>query len=95
MTYDCASAPTPDEIEWKRIEAGEYETTDGRFHAFKTWNRTYGHHWCLVDRAVSEYSKSVYRKNTLKECIGVAKTIVKNEKEYLHGDQAHKKPDNG
>lgn len=94
MTYDCASSPMPDDMEWKMIEAGDWETTDGRFNAYTAYDRIYGNHWILVDRTVDNYYKSRYHEKTLKECIGVAKTIVKNEKEYLHGDQAHKQPDN-
>lgn len=84
MTDNCAIDPMPDEMTWKRIEAGEYETTDGRFHAFKTWNRIYGHHWVLVDRTIDDHYKSMYHENTLKECICVSKTIVKQEKEFKH-----------
>jgi len=55
-------------IEWKRIEAGEYESKDGRFHILKTWDRIYGNHWQLLDRNANDYYKSLYHENSLLDC---------------------------
>ena len=55
-------------IKWKRIEAGEYKSEDGRFHIIKTWNRIYGDHWRLLDRNADDYYKGLYHENTLFEC---------------------------
>ena len=57
-----------DMIKWKRIEAGEYKSEDGRFHIIKTWNRVYGDHWRLLDRNVDDYYKGLYCEKTLLEC---------------------------
>ena len=55
-------------LKWKRIEPGEYRSTDGRFYILKTWNRVYGNHWQLHDKANSDYYKGLYLENTLLEC---------------------------
>ena len=57
-----------DMIKWKRIEAGEYESEDGRFYIIKTWNRIYGDHWRLFDRNDDDYYKGLYQEKTLFEC---------------------------
>ena len=37
-------------IKWKRLDAGEYESADERFHIIKGYDRIYGDHWILYDR---------------------------------------------
>ena len=51
-------------IKWKRIEAGEYESEDERFHIEKAWNRIYGNHWELWDREEPDCYKRSFRKPT-------------------------------
>jgi hypothetical protein len=63
-------------IAWKRIEAGEYESEDGRFHILKTWNRIYGNHWQLQDKNEPDYYKSLYDEQTLLDCKMKAETIA-------------------
>ena len=67
-------------IEWKRIEAGEYESKDGRFHILKTWDRVYGNHWVLQDRRVEDWYKGRYDEDTLLACKLRAEGIVNFEK---------------
>lgn len=63
-------------IAWKRIEAGEYESEDGRFHILKTWDRIYGNHWQLQDKNEPDYYKSLYDEQTLLDCKMKAETIA-------------------
>ena len=55
-------------IKWKKIEAGDYESDDERFHVLKTWDRIYGDHWILRDRKIDDYYKGLYHENTLINC---------------------------
>ena len=55
-------------ITWKRIEAGEYVSEDGRFYILKTWDRLYGNHWQLRDRSVEDRYKGLYHENSLIDC---------------------------
>ncbi len=55
-------------IAWKKIEAGEYESEDGRFHIIKSYDRIYGNHWELHDRNEPDYYKGQYHENTLFDC---------------------------
>lgn len=55
-------------IKWKRIEAGEYYSEDGRFHIIKTWDRIYGNHWQLHDKNNPDYYKGLYYERTLLDC---------------------------
>lgn len=64
-------------IKWKKIEAGEYESEDGRFHILKTWDRIYGNHWQLHDSNESDYYKGLYHENTLLDCKLKAETVNK------------------
>ena len=52
-------------IKWKKIEAGEYKSEDGRFYIFKTWNRIYGDHWLLRDRNADDYYKGLYHEKNI------------------------------
>lgn len=36
-------------IEWKRFDAGYYESVDGRFHISHVWDRINGNHWEIFD----------------------------------------------
>lgn len=63
-------------INWKRIEAGEYESADKRFKIIKTYNRIYGDHWRLRDTTVEDYYKGIYIENTLLECKLKAEAIL-------------------
>lgn len=62
---------------WKKVEAGEYHTEDGRFEAYRAYDRLYGDHWILRDTSEADYYKSQYHESSLKECKGVAETILK------------------
>lgn len=55
-------------IKWKRIEAGEYTSEDGRFTILKTWDRIYGNHWQLHDAYEDDYYKGFYHELTLLDC---------------------------
>ena len=66
-------------IAWKRIEAGEYESEDGRFHVLKTWDRIYGNHWQLLDRTAPDLYKGTYDEKSLLECKLKAEGIVNSE----------------
>ncbi len=51
-------------LEWIKVEAGDYWSTDERFHILKVWDRIYDSHWKLLDRnANKEYSC-----DSLKDC---------------------------
>ena len=52
-------------IKWTKIEAGEYESEDKRFHIEKTWNRIYGNHWELLDREEPDHYKGIYNEESL------------------------------
>lgn len=55
-------------IKWKRIEAGEYKSEDGRFRIIKTWDRIYGDQWLLFERNADDHYKGLYYENTLLDC---------------------------
>lgn len=67
-------------IAWRRIEAGEYESEDGRFHISKTWDRIYGDHWKLFDSSEPDRYKGTYDEKTLLECKLRAEIIVSEER---------------
>lgn len=62
---------------WVKDCAGEYVTVDGRFEAYRAYDRLYGEHWILRDKKVEDYYKSQYHETSLKECKGVAETLAK------------------
>ena len=68
------------ELRWKRIEAGEYESEDGRFTISSTWNRLYGDHWKLCDNREAEPYYGVAHKSSLKQCKHCAELILAREK---------------
>ena len=38
------------DITWIKKDAGEYESSDGRFYILKTYDRIFGNHWVLFDK---------------------------------------------
>ncbi len=71
-------------ITWKKLDAGEYDSTDERFHIIKTWDRIYGNHWELYDRedtSPDNPNHGMYCEDSLKECKRVAEWILRKEKE--------------
>lgn len=66
-------------LEWKRLDAGEYESADGRFYVLQTWDRLYGKHWCLQDRNVEDYYKSQTACDSLKHAKHVAELTINRE----------------
>ena len=67
-------------INWKRIEAGEYESDDARFHIIKTWDRIYGNHWQLRDKSEPDRCKGIYAEKTLLDCKLKAEAILRDNK---------------
>ena len=65
-------------IQWIKIEAGEYESNDGRFYIVKTWDRYNGNHWDLYDKNNPEYFKGLFHEQTLNDCKLKAEIIVNN-----------------
>lgn len=63
-------------IKWKRIEAGEYTSEDGRFHILKTWDRIYGNHWRLRDVYAQDYYNGLYYEYSLMDCKLKAEAII-------------------
>lgn len=59
-------------IEWTRIEAGDYESYDERFHVINGWDRINYVHWVLYDRNTGKE----YVGNSLKHCKQIAEDIV-------------------
>lgn len=68
-------------IEWKRIEAGEYTSKDGRFHILKTWDRVYGNHWQLRDAYENNYYKGLYYESSLLDCKLKAEAVTETKSE--------------
>lgn len=66
-------------IQWKKIEAGEYISENGRFHILKTWNRVYGNHWQLHDKNEKDYYKGLYNESTFLDCKLKAETIANHD----------------
>ena len=66
-------------IQWKKKEAGEYESKDERFYILKSWDRIYGNHWELHDNNESNYDKGTYHEETFLNCKLKAETIMKGE----------------
>lgn len=67
---------------WNKVEAGEYATEDGRFTAYRAYDRIYDEHWILRDGYEPDYYRGKYHESSLKECKGVAETILKQEREF-------------
>jgi hypothetical protein len=66
-------------LEWKKLDAGDYETKDQRFHAIKAYDRIYGNHWELHDRNEPDFYKGKYDEHSLSDCKLRAETILKEE----------------
>ena len=73
-------------LEWKRVEAGEYQSVDGRFHITRTWDRLYGNHWVLQDSNVEDWYKAKTACDSLKHAEHVAEMTVNRE------NDVYKKP---
>lgn len=67
-------------IKWKKLDAGEYESEDGRFYVLKTWNRLYGNHWTIRDRFEEDYYGGLYNEETFLQCKLRAEHIIDQEK---------------
>lgn len=63
-------------IKWKKLDAGEYESSDGRFYILKSWDRIYGNHWQLWDRSVPDKYKGLYYEKTLIQCKVMAMSLL-------------------
>lgn len=63
-------------IEWIKLDTGEYESKDGRFHALRSYDRIYGNHWELHDRTESDYYKGLYHEETLRMYKAMAETLL-------------------
>ena len=68
-------------IKWKRLSAGEYESSDGRFYILKGYDRIYGDHWVLHDRNEPDYYKGRYDEQTLLECKLKAEVLADKDKD--------------
>ena len=55
-------------ITWKRLNPGEYISTDSRFYIIQSYDRIYGDYWKLVDTSVSDVYKGTYHEKTLLAC---------------------------
>lgn len=75
-TATTASVP---EIQWQRIEAGEYRSLDGRWEVLKVWDRLYGDHWQLTDNTIDDYYKKHTACDSLKHAKHVASLTVQRE----------------
>ena len=69
-------------LNWKRIEAGEYEVSSGRFEIYASYDRIYGDHWVLHDRNEADYYKGKYDVCTLREAKAKAEAILSSERKY-------------
>ena len=74
-------------LSWKKLEAGEYESIDGRFYVTKNWDRIYGDHWTLKDTTKADYYDGLHHENSLKDCKHIAEWILEQEK----GEKSGKK----
>lgn len=66
------------EIKWKRLDAGEYESSDERFYIIKCWDRIFYNHWQLSDRTTG----MEFARDTLKDC----KLVAQDIREYGYGE---------
>jgi hypothetical protein len=66
-------------IKWKRIEPGEYESTDKRFSITQTYDRIYGDHWVLQDSQNPDRYKGRYDEKTLRDCKAKAENLSESE----------------
>jgi len=49
-------------LTWKRLNPGEYISTDSRFYIIQSYDRIYGAHWKLVDTSDSDVYKGTYHE---------------------------------
>ena len=64
-------------ISWKKIEAGHYESDDGRFNILKCYDNLFGNHWQLHDCFIKDYYKACFHEYSLKDCKAKAETLAK------------------
>ena len=76
-------------LEWKKLDAGEYESKDGRFYILKTWDRLYGNHWQLTDNTVKDYYKSHTACDSLKHAKHVAELTINQEQGIFEKPPIH------
>lgn len=62
-------------MEWIKLEPGDYESQDERFHIFQSWDRIHGNHWQLSDREL----KQDYAFDSLKHCKFVVEQIIERK----------------
>lgn len=73
--------PEIPKLEWRRIEAGEYESEDGRFSILSVYDRLYGDHWQLTDNMRQNKSgrPMEYACNSLKHAKHTATLVLEQE----------------
>ena len=47
-------------IKWIKLNSGEYESKDGRFHILRTYDVVYGNHWFLSDSNKTDNYRGEY-----------------------------------
>lgn len=67
-------------IKWKKIMAGEYISADKRFTIAKEYDRIYGMHWVLRDKADGQPYKGKYNYDRLLDCKVKAELILDENK---------------
>lgn len=69
-------------IRWRKLEAGHYESVDGRFDILASYSRLYGNHWVLQDSYEKDYYKGQYHECTLRDCKLKAETLADIRKRF-------------
>lgn len=70
-------------IKWLMLDAGEYESEDGRFHILHLHDKMYGRHWKLTDREnIEDYSFAIVRGDSLRFCKLVAESRKEKSKNH-------------
>lgn len=62
-------------IKWIKLNSGEYESKDGRFHILRTYDAVYGNHWFLSDSNKTDNYRGEYHLDSLKFCKNTAQKI--------------------
>ena len=55
-------------IKWTKLDSGEYESKDERFHIERKYVRGEGNIWILTDTDIDDYFKSMFHEKTLLDC---------------------------
>ena len=74
-------------LSWKKISAGEYESSEGRFYITKSWDRIYGDHWTVRDTLEPDFYKGLEHEPTLKDCKFHAELIISAEQKSTSGEE--------